>query len=99
MGVQVERLELRDITADEMVKRLRLVEQEVQDLSSSKLSPFNQQDIISRLDDMEVRVSSNNPGSGAALPRVASSAVSGWRACHHEPSVFFRGDISPTFVM
>lgn len=53
---RVERLEVRDMDKDEILKRMQLYEERLSglgDLATSKLSPFNQMETTGRLDKLE----------------------------------------------
>eukprot|EP00955_Chlamydomonas_euryale_P028816 303980-Chlamydomonas_euryale.AAC.25 len=52
-GQHVERMETRDLGTKELLRRLQLCEGKLHDIGSTKLSPFKQQEILTRLDTLE----------------------------------------------
>ncbi|GAX77497.1 hypothetical protein CEUSTIGMA_g4941.t1 [Chlamydomonas eustigma] len=53
---RVERIEARDIDGQELLRRVQLCEGRLNEFKESKLSPFNQQEIMSRLAEVEDQV-------------------------------------------
>lgn len=53
---QMERIEVRDITSQELLSRVKMCEDALSAINHEKLSPFNQQEILTRLDELETRV-------------------------------------------
>lgn len=48
--MQMERIAVKDVTADELLERIRLLESKQGEAAGPKLDPFNQQEILSRLE-------------------------------------------------
>jgi hypothetical protein len=66
---QVERLEARDLDGDEILRRVQICERKVHDVAGSKLSPFNQQQVLSRLEQLEAEARERDAGAlGLPLP-------------------------------
>lgn len=70
---QVERLTLKDISSEELLGRIRLLEKSLNSLGTSQLSPFSQREIIDRMEDLETRADENNT-STAAMEAAANYA-------------------------
>jgi hypothetical protein len=60
--MQIERIEARDINGEEMLARIRLCEDALAVINHEKLSPFHQQEVLQRLDDLEVQVQQVSTG-------------------------------------
>ncbi|MEW5305237.1 MAG: hypothetical protein WDW38_005721 [Sanguina aurantia] len=56
---QVERLTLRAVSSEELLARIRLLENSLNQLGTSQLSPFSQREIIDRVGDLETRAVEN----------------------------------------
>ena len=54
--LQIERIEARDINGEELLGRIRCCEDALGSINHEKLSPFHQQEMLQRLDDLELRV-------------------------------------------
>jgi hypothetical protein len=46
----MERIAVKDVTADELLDRIKLLESQQGDAAGPKLNPFNQQEIIARVE-------------------------------------------------
>lgn len=53
MPVQVERMEARNISGEELLSRVKVCEDALATVNHERLSPFNQQEILNRLSDVE----------------------------------------------
>eukprot|EP00198_Chlamydomonas_reinhardtii_P013540 XP_001702877.1 flagellar associated protein [Chlamydomonas reinhardtii] len=53
MKEKMERIAVKDVTADELLERIRLLESKQGEAAGPKLDPFNQQEILSRLEALE----------------------------------------------
>ncbi|KAG2450578.1 hypothetical protein HYH02_005079 [Chlamydomonas schloesseri] len=53
MKEKMERIAVKDMTADELLERIKLLESKQGEAAGPKLDPFNQQEILSRLEALE----------------------------------------------
>ncbi|GLC33000.1 hypothetical protein PLESTB_000381800 [Pleodorina starrii] len=61
MKEKMDRIAVKDVTADELLARIKLLESQQGDAAGPKLNPFNQQEIISRLEALEKKMSEGGP--------------------------------------
>ncbi|GFR47213.1 hypothetical protein Agub_g8894, partial [Astrephomene gubernaculifera] len=56
MKEKMDRIAVKDVQADELLDRIKLLESRQGDAAGPKLNPFNQQEILARLDALEGKV-------------------------------------------
>ena len=79
-GYQVEKIEARDIDGKELLQRVQTCEGKLEEFTASRLSPFNQQDIISRLEQLEQQAGTQRlaaAAEGEAEVAKAAEATAG----------------------
>ncbi|KAJ9526319.1 hypothetical protein QJQ45_009768, partial [Haematococcus lacustris] len=65
--LQVDRIAARDVSGEELLGRLRLCEDALSAINHEKLSPFNQQQILQRLDTVEAQAAATQASVTAFL--------------------------------
>ncbi len=73
--MQIERIEARDINGEEMLARIRVCEDSLATVNHQKLSPFNQQEVFQRLDELEIRVRLDTCSGSLSVHLHLTSAV------------------------
>ncbi|KAG2493370.1 hypothetical protein HYH03_008502 [Edaphochlamys debaryana] len=56
MKEKMERIAVKDVTADELLERIKMLESQQGEAAGAKLNPFNQQEILARLEALEARL-------------------------------------------
>ncbi|GFH19644.1 uncharacterized protein HaLaN_16618 [Haematococcus lacustris] len=64
---KVDRIAARDVSGEELLGRLRLCEDALSAINHEKLSPFNQQQILQRLDTVEAQAAATQASVTAFL--------------------------------
>ena len=66
-------MEARDIDGKELLQRLQMCEEKLSEFTESKLSPFNQQEFNTRLQQMEEQMGAQKVEAEAALAAKGSA--------------------------
>ncbi|GIL44494.1 hypothetical protein Vafri_1945 [Volvox africanus] len=69
MKDKMERIAVKDVTADELLHRIKLLEAQQGDAAGPKLNPFNQQEILNRLEALEKKLADAGPEKGSTNQR------------------------------
>lgn len=84
---QVERMEAKEIDGQELLERVQLCEGKLSEFTESKLSPFNQQDITARLEELEQQVGGQRAAAAAVAAAAAAAEAAAARAAAEAPVV------------
>uniref|UniRef100_A0A7S0S532 Uncharacterized protein n=1 Tax=Chlamydomonas leiostraca TaxID=1034604 RepID=A0A7S0S532_9CHLO len=72
---RMERIEARDLNSEELLARVKMCEDALSVINHEKLSPFHQQEVLMRLDDLETRVNTMPAGGGGGAIGSAGGAA------------------------
>ncbi|EFJ43882.1 hypothetical protein VOLCADRAFT_121376 [Volvox carteri f. nagariensis] len=74
MKEKMDRIAVKDVSADELLHRIKLLEAQQGDAAGPKLNPFNQQEILNRLEALEKKLADGvgEKGSGTQRDRQPS---------------------------
>ncbi|KXZ56196.1 hypothetical protein GPECTOR_1g17 [Gonium pectorale] len=74
MRDKMDRIAVKDVTADELLDRIRLLEARQGESAGPKLDPFNQQEILARLEALESKATEAAQPKGAQSPSLEGIA-------------------------
>ena len=104
---QVERMEAKEIDGQELLQRVQLCEGKLSEFTESKLSPFNQQDIMARVEELEQQVGGQRAAAAAVAAAVAAAEAAAAKAeaeapvipeVAAEPSKALLGEVRTSFA-
>lgn len=75
--VQVEQIEAKDVNEQELFNRIRLLEEGIGAINHEKLSPFHQQEILRRIEELEAQVGLEMQPEGGKGVQGRDGAVAG----------------------